>query len=90
MIKEMKSFHKNEMWDLVELPNGINPISNKWVFKKNMNAAGQVNKFKARPIGKGYSQVEGVKFSDILSLVAKLISIRVLMFLVTSFDLEIE
>jgi hypothetical protein len=39
---------------------------------------------------KGYSQVEGVDFDEIFSPVAKLTSIRVLMFLVVAFDMEIE
>ena len=39
---------------------------------------------------KGYSQVEGVKFGEIFSLVTKLASIRVLMSLGASFYLEIE
>jgi hypothetical protein len=55
-----------------------------------MNVAGQVENFKARLIAKGYSQVEGVDFSDIFSPVAKLTSIRVLMSLVATFDLDIE
>jgi hypothetical protein len=47
MVKEMESLHKNETWDLVELPSGRNPIGSKWVFKKKTNAVGQVEKFKA-------------------------------------------
>jgi hypothetical protein len=39
---------------------------------------------------KGYSQVEGVDFGEIFSPVEKLTSIRVLMSVVASFDLEIE
>jgi hypothetical protein len=39
---------------------------------------------------KGYSQVEGVDFGEIFSLVAKLTSIKVLMSLATKFDMEIE
>jgi hypothetical protein len=90
MIEEMESLHKNEMWDLFELPSGRNLVSSKWVFKKKMNVAGQVEKFKARPVAKGYSQVEGVDIDEIFSLVAKLTSIRVLMSLAAKFDLEIE
>jgi hypothetical protein len=55
-----------------------------------MNTTGQVEKFKARLIIKGYSQVEGVNFDKIFSPVTKLTSIRVLMSLATTFDLEIE
>jgi hypothetical protein len=87
MVEEMESLHKNETWDLVEIPNGRRPIGNKWVFKKNLNAIGQVDKFKARLVVKGYSQVEGVNFSDIFSHVAKLTSIRVLVSLGVTFDL---
>jgi hypothetical protein len=60
------------------------------VFKKNLNTTGQVEKFKARLVAKGYSQVEGVNFSEILSPVENLTSIRVLMSLVASFDLELK
>jgi hypothetical protein len=57
MVKEIESFQKNETWELVKLPSGINPIGRKWVFNKKMNATGQVNKFKGRLVAKGYSQV---------------------------------
>jgi hypothetical protein len=60
------------------------------VFKKKLNAIGQVEKYKAQLVVKGYSQVEGVNLSDILSLVEKLTSTRVLMSLAATFDLEIE
>jgi hypothetical protein len=90
MIEEMESLYKNETWDLVKLPSARNPIGSKWVFKKKMNAAGQDEKFKARLVEKGYSQAEGVDFSEIFSPVSKLTSIRVLMSLDATFDLEIE
>jgi hypothetical protein len=60
------------------------------VFKKKMNVTVQVEKFKARLVAKGYSQVKGVAFNDIFSLVEKLNSIRILMSLVATFDMEIE
>jgi hypothetical protein len=33
MVEDMESLHKNETWDLVELPSEINLIGSKWVFK---------------------------------------------------------
>eukprot|EP00253_Pinus_taeda_P016397 PITA_16397 len=42
MVDEMASFHKNEAWDLVELPVGRKPIGSKWLFKKKINAEGKV------------------------------------------------
>jgi hypothetical protein len=46
MVEEMESLQKNETWELVKLPSGRNPVSRKWVFKKNINAIGQVEKYK--------------------------------------------
>jgi hypothetical protein len=38
MVEEMTTLDKNEAWDLVEFLAGRNPIGNKWVFKKKLNA----------------------------------------------------
>eukprot|EP00253_Pinus_taeda_P020829 PITA_20829 len=54
MVDEMKSLHKNEAFDLVELPAGRKTIG-KWVFKKKTNVEGKVEKYKARLVAKGYS-----------------------------------
>jgi hypothetical protein len=90
MNEKMASLDKNEAWDLADLPTGRNPIGNKWVFKKKLNAEGKVEKYKARLVAKGYFQVEGIDFDDILSLVAKLNSIRFLLSVAAAFDFEIE
>jgi hypothetical protein len=55
MVEEMESLHKNGTWDLDELPNGRRLVGSKWVFKKTLNAIGQVEKFKSRLVAKGYS-----------------------------------
>ena len=44
MVDEMAYLHKNDAWDLVELPSGRKPIRSKWVFKKKTNAEGKVDK----------------------------------------------
>ena len=82
----MATLDKNEAWDLVEFPTRINPIRRKWVFKKNLNAEGKVEKYKSRLVEKGYSQVEEIDFGEI----AKLNSIRFMLFIVVAFDFEVE
>ena len=47
MDDEMESLHKNEAWDLVELPAGRKSIGSKSVFKKKTNVEGKVEKYKA-------------------------------------------
>ena len=90
VVDEMASLHKNEAWDLVELPAGRKPIERKWVFKKKMNVEGKVEKYKARLVAKGYSQVLGIDFGDIFSPVAKVTSIRLLLSIVAAFDFKVE
>jgi hypothetical protein len=75
MDEEMASLDKNEAWDLVDFSTRRNPIGSKWVFKKKLNAEGKVEKYKARLVEKGYSQVEGIDFSEIFYPVSKSTSI---------------
>jgi hypothetical protein len=89
MEEEMASLDKNEAWDLVEFPTGRNPIGSKWVFKKKLDAEGKVQKYKARLVGKGYSQVEGIDFGEIFSSIAKLTSIRFMLSVIVAFDFEV-
>ena len=90
MLEEMEALDKNEAWDLVEFPDGRKPIGSKWVFKKKLNVVGKVKKYKARLVAKGYFQVEGIELGDIFSPIAKLTSIRFLLLLTETFDLEVE
>jgi hypothetical protein len=90
MVEEMDALDKNEAWDIVELPAGRKYVGSKWLFKKKFNVEGKVEKYKARLVAKGYSQVEGIDFGEIFSPVAKLTSIRFLLSIVASFDLEVE
>eukprot|EP00253_Pinus_taeda_P020281 PITA_20281 len=86
----MASLHKNEAWDLVELLAGRKPIGSKRVFKKKTNAERKMEKYKARLVGKGYSQAPGIDFGDIFSPVAKVASIRLLLSIVAAFDFEVK
>jgi hypothetical protein len=90
MVEEMDALDKNEAWDIVEFPAGRKSVGSKWLFKKNFNAQCKVEKYKARLVAKGYSQVEGIDFGEIFCHVAKLTSIRFLLSIVVSFDLEVE
>ena len=91
MIEEMESLRKNQTWQLVDLPEGARPIGSKWIFtrKKILSDQGGV-RYKARLIAKGYSQREGVDYSEIFSPVVRHTSIRVLLSIVAAQDMELE
>jgi hypothetical protein len=56
MDEEIDSIERNNTWDLVDLPEGKKSIGVKWVYKTKLNADGQVEKYKARLVARGYSQ----------------------------------
>lgn len=42
MIEEMLAIEKNQTWELVNLPDGKEPIGLKWVFKFKHHADGSI------------------------------------------------
>jgi hypothetical protein len=57
MAEEIEFLHKNQTWDLVELPERKWKIGCKWVFKKKEAVSEKGGeKFKACLVAKGYSQ----------------------------------
>jgi hypothetical protein len=79
MQEELGQFKRNEVWNLVPRPEGINVIGTKWIFKNKSDENGHVTRNKARLVAQGYTQREGVDFEEIFALVARLESIRLLL-----------
>ena len=52
---EMESIYSNQVWLLVDPPNGVKFIGCKWVYKKKRGVDGKVETFKARLVAKGYT-----------------------------------
>ena len=88
--EEMHSLLKNDSYELVELPKGRKALRNKWVFKLKKDSDGKLLKYKARLVVKGFGQKKGIDFDEIFSPVVKMSSIRVVLSLTASLDLELE
>ncbi|KAL4324674.1 hypothetical protein GQ457_11G025050 [Hibiscus cannabinus] len=61
MRSEMDFMSDNQVWTLVEPPEGIKPIGCKWVFKKKTDMDGNVQTYKGRLVAKGFRQIHGVE-----------------------------
>lgn len=57
----------------------------KWIFNKKYRI-----RFKARLVAKGFTQRQGIDFNEVFSLTVKHSYIRVLLALVSLYDLELE
>lgn len=76
MRKEIDALENNGTWKIVHLPEGKKPIGCKWVYKIKYRADGTVERYKARLVAQGYTQVEGVDFHETYAPVAKMTSVR--------------
>ncbi|KAG8483132.1 hypothetical protein CXB51_022089 [Gossypium anomalum] len=90
MKDEHKSMQDNKVWELVPLPEGAKPIGYKWIFKTKRDANGNVERYKARLAAKGYTQKEGIDFTETFSPVSSKDSFRIIMALAAHFDLELH
>lgn len=78
MQREIKALEENETWTLQTLPKGKHAIDSKWVYKIKYKPNGEIERYKARLVARGFTQIEGVDYHDTFAPVAKLVTIRTL------------
>jgi hypothetical protein len=77
--KELKGLENSRTWRLVKRPPDANVVDCKWVLRIKKNAAGEIDKYKARLVARGFTQIYGVDYYETYSPVARLASFRLLM-----------
>ncbi|GJY14421.1 putative ribonuclease H-like domain-containing protein [Tanacetum coccineum] len=76
MQEELLQFKLQEVWTLVDLPNGKRAIGSKWVFRNKKDERGIVIRNKARLVTQGYTQEEGIDYDEVFAPVARIEAIR--------------
>ncbi|GJV71502.1 retrovirus-related pol polyprotein from transposon TNT 1-94 [Tanacetum coccineum] len=74
--EELLQFKLEEVWTLVDLPNGKRAIGSKWVFKNKKDERGIVIRNKARLVTQGYTQEEVIDYDEVFAPVARIEAIR--------------
>jgi Reverse transcriptase (RNA-dependent DNA polymerase) len=90
MEEEMESMRSNNVWELVDLPEGRKAIGNKWVLKIKHLVDGSIDRYKARLVAKGYTQQEWIDYEETFSPVVRFTSIRLILAIVAGLDLELH
>ena len=76
MEAEMRSLRRNDVWELVALPENRQVVGSKWVYKVKVDGDGQVERYKARLVAQGYTQRKGADYDETFSPVVRMESLR--------------
>nr|GEZ81868.1 hypothetical protein [Tanacetum cinerariifolium] len=76
MQEEMQQFKFQNVWVLVDFPEGKYVIGTKWILKNKRDARGIVVQNKAILVAQGHRQEEGIDYDEVFALVARIEAIR--------------
>ena len=76
MVEEYDSIVKNSAWEIVPRPEGKLVVGSRWIYKVKQAADGSVEKYKARFVARGFSQIEGINYEETFAPVARYSYIR--------------
>jgi hypothetical protein len=77
-------------WKVVNRPTNRKIVGSKWVFKVKYTPTRRLDKFKARLVAQGFSQVHGVDFTEVYSPTLKLDSLRIMLSIAAMEDLKVH
>lgn len=90
MDQEIDAIRRNETWELVQLPESRKTLGVKWVYRTKLKQNGEVEKYKARLVVKGYKQKYGVDYEEIFAPVTRLETVRLLLALAAQNDWKVH
>ena len=77
MKDELKSMAQNYVLDLVESPKGCKRVGCKWLFKTKRDSHGNVERYKARMVAKGFTQKDDIDYKETFLPISKKDSFRI-------------
>mmetsp|Transcript_17870 Transcript_17870/g.26381 ORF Transcript_17870/g.26381 Transcript_17870/m.26381 type:complete len:511 (+) Transcript_17870:541-2073(+) len=87
MQEELSGLSEQGTWEIVDKPPDANLLRTKWVFKKKVNKEGEVIRYRARLVVKGYTQVHGVDYDETYSPVVRHSTLRIVLALCAHYGL---
>lgn len=90
MQEEIGSLISNDTWILTQLPVGRTAIDGKWVYKVKRGPQGEVLRYKARWVVRGFQQREGIDYAETLASVVKPMSYKAIFALAAAKNWEVH
>ena len=73
---EYASIMQNDVWEVVPRPVEKSVVTSRWLYKVKYVAYGSIEKYKARFVARGFSQIEGIDYGETFGPVARYTSIQ--------------
>lgn len=90
MQEEVDSLVTNGTWTLMDLFSNAYALGGKWVYKIKRGPQGEVARYKARWVVRGFEQREGIDFNETFASVVKLMSYKAIFVLTAALNWELE
>jgi hypothetical protein len=87
---ELTQLQGLDTWELSKLPPGKKAIGSRWVFNVKLTSTGLIDRYKARLVAQGFSQVPGDDYLETFSPTIRGESLRTLLAIAAYDDLEIR
>src|SRR6266850_190177 len=87
---EKCSFNMMGIYEVVPRPKGRKVIGSKWVFCIKRGPDGTIQKYKARIVMQGFTQVEGIDYDETFAPIAKLSFLRAILAIAMELNLEVH
>jgi hypothetical protein len=78
MEDEKRSLEQMGTWEIVDRPINKPVIGSRWCYKTKTNEIGEVLRYKARVVAKGYNQQQGIDFFETYAPVLRNESLRLI------------
>lgn len=90
MQEEINFLNENETWIITNLPVGSVPLDGKWVYKIKRGPNGEINRYKARWVVRGFQQREEIDYHETFASVVKPMSYKAIFAIAAAHDWEVH
>ena len=87
---EIAALRKTRTWSLVPFYPSMNVVGSRWVYWIKRRVNGSIECYKARLVARGFTQQEGIDYSETFSPVIKQATVRLVFFIAVSQNWKIH
>ena len=79
MVEEYDSIVRNSAWEIFPRPVNKSMVGLRWIYKVNQATEGSVEKYQARFLAQGFSQIKGIDYEETFAPVSRYYSINTIL-----------